>query len=118
MVLGLDGAAVDAKVMEGFPDFGGDRHEVVRARGEDVHGGDELVLGELPYVQLVQGDNAVDGEDGVFDFVDRDGWGDALEEDEGCGFYYRRRSKFQFMEHTKKGSRNGTTHLEATRWRR
>lgn len=83
---------MDAQVVQRLADLGSDRHKVVAAFREDVHGGDELVLGELPHVQFVERQDAIDGQDGVFHFVEGHGRGDTLEEDEGGAFHERQRT--------------------------
>jgi len=46
--------------------------------------GDDLGFRELPYVQFVNREHTLDGKDLGSDIFQRDFWGDALEQDEGC----------------------------------
>lgn len=51
----------------------------------DVQRGDHFGVAELPHVQVVAADDAVELADVVFDVVDADACGDGLEQDAGRG---------------------------------
>jgi len=51
-----------------------------------MHGCDKLVFGELPHMELVNRDHAVDSEDGVFDFIERYSRRHTLQEDKRGAF--------------------------------
>ena len=48
VVLWLDGARMNAKVVQHIPDFYGHRHEVVISRGQNMNRGHQFVFRELP----------------------------------------------------------------------
>jgi len=68
-------------IMEGLADVNYDLHEVGHFYSSDVHGRDYLGLGELPDVQLMDRFDAIDSENGLSYFFNRDAWGNALKED-------------------------------------
>jgi hypothetical protein len=81
---------MDPHLMQHPPNLAGNVHELRGARTAhaDVDGGDGFALGELPDVQFVEGDDAVDGADAGAEVREGDGGGDALEENERCAFDY------------------------------
>lgn len=82
---GLDRARVDAPAVQVSPDFGCNRHVlfglVGRAVDEHVHRGNNLALGQLPNVQLVEVENAIDILDRLADGFERNRRRHSLEQD-------------------------------------
>jgi hypothetical protein len=74
-------------IMQHLPDLPNSLHILPLALlEEDMNGGDDLVLGELPAVELVNGDDTRDVEDRGAEVFEVDGGGDGLEENERGGF--------------------------------
>lgn len=48
VILWLDGARMNAQVVEHFPDFYGHRHEVVISGGQNMNRGHQFVFRKLP----------------------------------------------------------------------
>ena len=84
--LRLDSARVDSVVVEDLPNPLDGGHVVGPGHDEHVDRRDNLGLGELPAVELVDGEDARDLLDGCAEVVEGDGRGNRLEEDEGRGF--------------------------------
>ena len=81
--LRLDGSVVDVVLVEHSPDISHDTHEIVLLAEQDMNTGDVLRLGQLPDVQLMDRDNAIDGRDVLPYVLEVDGLWDTLQEDEG-----------------------------------
>lgn len=72
MELGLNRARVDVVFMQYFADLRRNNHVVHTPVHADVHRGNDLGLGELPDVQLVQGRDAVYAPDVLPELIERD----------------------------------------------
>jgi len=83
--LRLDGPIVNVVLMEHSPDIPYDPHKIVLVAEQDMNTGDMLRLGQLPNVQLMDRDDAIDGRDVLPYVVEVDGLRDTLQEDEGSG---------------------------------
>ena len=60
VVFWLNSAGMYTALMQRLSNLGGNRHEVMVARSHDMHGGNNLTLGQLPYVQFMKREHAVD----------------------------------------------------------
>ena len=63
VVLGLDGARVNAPLVQGRPNLRRDGHEIAVTGGRDVDRCHQLGLRQLPDVELVQGEYTIDIKD-------------------------------------------------------
>ena len=61
MIFGLYRAGMNSLMVKGDTNIGGDQHEVVFARGSNMHGCHDFSFGELPDVQFMERKHAVDG---------------------------------------------------------
>lgn len=83
VVFRLDGARVDASLVQRLADLCRNRHEIVLARRHDVHRRNNLVLRQLPHVELMHGQNSVYRQNRIPYFLQRNGRRDTLQQDEG-----------------------------------
>jgi len=83
--LRLDGPVVNVVLVEHSPDIPHNPHKIVLFAEQDMNTGDVLRLGQLPDVQLMDRDDAIDGRDVLPHFLEVDGLWDTLQEDEGSG---------------------------------
>jgi hypothetical protein len=81
-ILWLYSTRMHPMMMQRPPDIRRHLHKVVFVRRHHVYGRDRFRFRELPDVEVMQGKNAVDGEDGFTHVFKGDVRRDALEKDE------------------------------------
>jgi hypothetical protein len=82
----LDGSVVYVVLVKHSPDIPHNPHKVVFFAEQDMNTSDMLRLGQLPDVQLVDRDDAINGRDVLPDILKVDGLRNALQENERSGF--------------------------------
>lgn len=97
--LGLDGGGVDALVVEEVLDAFGHLHVRCGVVAFDVRRGDDAASGQLPDVQLVDGQDAVQAQQTLVEPVHVDLLGHGLQQDEGRLFEQRVGSVQQDAHH-------------------
>ena len=75
---------MNSTMMQCFLNLGCHVHKIVLPRRGDMYRGDNFCLGQLPDVELVQGEDALDLKDRFTNFAERNVGGNALKEDV-CG---------------------------------